>query len=88
MACRQTFNIWYMMKFKWGWRNFFRCSWWEMALGLGPYKSYLWEDSFGCYLYRWVLCPLFGHDPRHLSDSCDGKGPHIYCFKCQSRLPY
>lgn len=85
MSCaRQTCDIWFYI----GkaikdviWRKYFfkdikRCI----------TSDYFWMDSFGQYLYRWILCPLFGHHKVQTIEYWDGslkkdvKGP--YCFHC------
>jgi len=88
-ACRETFSIWFHIKkvikptFKtWGrWKCF------KDLLNL-RIESYFWHDSFGRYINRWLLCPLFGHRKvQWLSDgSCSDERPMNYCFNCEQEV--
>lgn len=51
---------------------------------------HFWMDSFGQYIYRWFLCPLFGHKKVHMTECWDEtllkevKKP--YCFHCYRQV--
>jgi len=73
------------MRHLWWWKqNAFSITWWKTAITSG----YLWKDSVSCYIYRWIICPLKGHqDPVLLDEEslCDGEAK-VFCFACQKYL--
>jgi hypothetical protein len=77
--CRQTANLWFYIA-----KRDIRNLKWAVR------SKYFWNDTFGCYLNRFLLCKLLGHRKvEWLSDgSCESKSnrPKWYCFNCQSEV--
>jgi len=50
-------------------------------------RQYFWHDSFGCYFYRWFICPFKGHrDVRAIEDYVSGEVEYHYCFACEKKV--
>ena len=51
-------------------------------------REYLFHDSFGKYLNKFVICPVFGHrNVEWLSDGgCDTDRPRHHCFSCEREV--
>ena len=74
MGCsRETNNIWFYLKKGW-WKYFFRSF----------RGSYFWHDSFGVYINRWFICPIFGHRKvKYLEGQGNPEENWFYCFACR-----
>ena len=70
-ANRETANIWFYLK-----RG-------TLKGVLRSFRStYLLHDSFGQYINRWFICPIFGH--REIKEIEDDEGnKRKYCFACE-----
>lgn len=80
-ACRETASIWQHIGWLFG-KNSYRLRWGLFRKRLWKSK-YLWHDSFGKYLNRFIICPILGH--RHVVnlDGCCGEPDRQHCFKCE-----
>jgi hypothetical protein len=45
-------------------------------------QSYIWHDSFGKYINRYVTCRLFGHRNVQVIDMSNGN-KRRHCFACE-----
>lgn len=79
--CREGHNIWFWFFKHRDPIHFFKA---------GLYRGYFWEDSFGQYINRFILCPLLGHRKKHFFEKghgCESDEAYWYCFNCHQQLP-
>ena len=80
-ASRETKNIWRCLfrrnyNGEWMGRELFTRRWWR-------YREYVWQDSFGAYINRWLLCPVLGHrHVRNVNFEMPAEPEDWYCFNC------
>lgn len=84
MVSRQGADIWFYMKkaiVDPSWRKHFFSDIKQCIT-----SHYFWMDSFGQYIYRWFLCPIFGHSKVQWAEYWDEDLGHEvhgkFCFHC------
>jgi len=82
-ACRESINLWRYLSDVIKTPYMSRWFYLKRLARLRINDNYFWQDSFGRYLYRWLICPIKGHQPVWLDEGCDNPESHWYCFKCQ-----
>lgn len=79
-ACRENASLWYWL--------FLEGKHYSRRPLKGLLKNpYFWSDSFGRYIYKYLICKILGHRKAQWIDDDNGKDVRI-CFSCMSRLEY
>ena len=77
-ACRESSDIWFLLKRKNLRGKLFKKRFWT--------NEYIWHDSFGKYFNRLIGCLLFGHRKvQNVSDYLP-KEKEMHCFNCERRV--
>lgn len=79
-ACREAANLWQHIRWFLGRDKYMCYRLFSKRLWTSPD---FWHDSFGQYINRFIICPLFGHGKVIVIEDDCGKFVRRHCFKCE-----
>ena len=84
--CRQNMSIWLTIKHLFEFKSSISEKFKYLTRRIDLFDYYFWHDSFGIYINKYIVCPLFGHRKVKYIEKCNTGRPAHHCFKCEQTV--